>query len=56
MGLIDESYKMCGIKVLNGVIECIEDDGIVIKVSYGTSMGNTLDHYRNIPLCHMTYG
>ncbi|MNP83162.1 hypothetical protein D3C76_1820260 [compost metagenome] len=38
------------------VIQEIGEDGTVGQVSYGTGMGVTLDDYRSIPLCPMTYG
>ena len=43
-------------KALEGVIKNIADDGTVLNVSYGTGMGETLQAYRDIPICPMTYG
>ena len=56
MGCIDEKYRETGLKALKCVIDNISGDGTVENVSYGTGMGRDLDHYRNIPLCPMTYG
>ena len=56
LGLIDEKFKAVGEKALAFVLENIDDNGIVQNVSYGTGMGHDLDHYRNIPICPMTYG
>lgn len=55
-GYIGNHYRSIGEKALKCVIENIEPDGTVDGVSYGTGMGYDLDHYRNIPLCPMTYG
>lgn len=55
-GYVDKKYKYIGEKALEAVINRINDDGEVTEVSYGTGMGNTLDDYREIPLCAMTYG
>lgn len=55
-GYIDKKYEKIGIKAVKGVLDCIDDDGVVSKVSYGTGMGDSLDHYRNIPLCPQLYG
>ncbi len=55
-GYIDEHYREIGKKALQCVVDNIGEDGTVEKVSYGTGMGRDLDHYRNIPLCPMTYG
>lgn len=56
LGLIDEKYKEIGIKALNYVIDNVAEDGEVQNVSYGTGMGRTLEAYRVIPICPMTYG
>jgi unsaturated rhamnogalacturonyl hydrolase len=55
-GYIDEKYKTVGEKALNAVIENISNDGTVEQVSYGTGMGSDLNHYKNIPICPITYG
>lgn len=55
-GYISEKYKTMGEKALVCVVKNIGEDGTVENVSYGTGMGRNLEHYRNIPLCPMTYG
>ena len=55
-GYIDKKYAVIGHKALQAVISKIAEDGTVEEISYGTGMGRDLDHYRNIPLCPMTYG
>jgi len=56
LGLIDKKYKEIGVKALNYLIDNVAEDGEVQNVSYGTGMGKTLDAYRVIPICPMTYG
>lgn len=56
LGYIDKKYEDIGIKAVKGILNCVDDDGVVNKVSYGTGMGDTLDHYRNIPICPELYG
>lgn len=55
-GYIDKKYEKTGLKALKGLIECIDENGVVGKVSYGTGIGYTLDDYRNIPICPQLYG
>ncbi len=55
-GYIDEKYKETGLKALEGVLNCIDDDGTVKQVSYGTGMGKTLEDYRKIPITPQLYG
>lgn len=56
MGLLPEKYKEMADRAVEGVIREIAEDGTVGQVSYGTGMGRTLQHYRDIPLCPMAYG
>ena len=56
IGLLDEKYKPMALKAVDAVIKNIDNDGTVLNVSYGTGMGKTLQHYRDIPICPMTYG
>lgn len=56
MKLLDEKYFECAMRAVDGVMDQIRDDGTVEGVSYGTGMGRTLDHYREIPICPMAYG
>jgi len=55
-GYIDKKYAEIGKKALIGVLECVEKDGTVNKVSYGTGVSKNPEDYKNIPLCPMTYG
>lgn len=56
LGYIDKKYHAAGIKALECVMNNISDDGTVENVSYGTGMGKTKQHYKDIPICPMTYG
>lgn len=57
MGLVDEKYRACAEKALQPILDCIDDTGVVQKVSYGTPMGReTKDFYRQIPIKSMPYG
>ena len=56
LGLVDKKFKSVGDKALEFVMKNIDENGAVQNVSYGTGMGSDFDHYRNIPLCPMTYG
>ena len=56
MGLIGQQYKDMGDKALKYLKENITAEGVVENVSYGTGMGHTLEDYKKIPLCSMTYG
>ena len=56
MNIIDEKYKDYAMKAINGVIGCIDEDGTVNNVSYGTAVGHTIQEYKDIPMCNMAYG
>ncbi|MCR4940726.1 MAG: glycoside hydrolase family 88 protein [Treponemataceae bacterium] len=57
MGLIGDEYRACAEKALEPILDCIDDEGVVHKVSYGTPMGRlTKDFYRQIPIRSMPYG
>jgi unsaturated rhamnogalacturonyl hydrolase len=55
-GYLSDQYLLIGLKALEGVVEEIEDNGVLQKVSYGTPVGMNKDFYKNIPLSPMTYG
>lgn len=54
--LIDEQFNKCAYKAINALYDCVDENGTVDKCSYGTGMGNTLDFYKEIPICPMSYG
>ncbi|SDM16841.1 unsaturated rhamnogalacturonyl hydrolase [Franzmannia pantelleriensis] len=53
---IDSGYYGVAEKAVAAVVENINADGELQKVSFGTAMGEDLDYYRNIPLTSMPYG
>lgn len=55
-GYIDDKFYEIGQKALVGVIEQINNEGIVDGVSYGTPVFNSIEEYKNIPICPMPYG
>ncbi|MGG1516558.1 glycoside hydrolase family 88 protein [Paenibacillus oryzisoli] len=56
MGYIPDKYRECGMKGLNAILERISEDGTVTEVSYGTAISDSLEDYRVVPICPMTYG
>lgn len=56
MGILSEEYHEMAMKAAKGVIDNIAEDGTVLNVSYGTGVGKTLQDYRDVPICPMTYG
>lgn len=57
MGLVEESYAECARKALVPILDCINEDGIVEQVSYGTAMGRvTKQFYKEIEIKSMPYG
>ena len=55
-GYIDSRFRQMGERALAYITANIGPDGTLGQVSYGTGMGRDLEHYKNIPLCPMTYG
>lgn len=56
-GLIDRRYEACAFRALAPILDCIDDEGIVRQVSYGTAMGRkTKAFYKQIPIRPMPYG
>ncbi len=56
LGYLDGSYAECGMKALEAIVRNINGSGELANVSYGTNVGRTLQHYRDIPLVKMHYG
>lgn len=55
-GYLDVRYRECGEKALEAVISNINSEGELLRVSYGTNVGRTLEHYKKISLSKMHYG
>ena len=56
MGVLDDSYRECAEKAIDGILREIKEDGSVQKVSAGTSIGMDAEHYKNIMIAPMAYG
>lgn len=57
MGLVNPSYEACARKALAPVLSCIDKEGVVHQVSYGTPMGReSVQFYKDIELRPMPYG
>ena len=41
---------------MKAILENIDEDGTVLKVSGGTGMGMDAEHYKNILIAPMAYG
>ena len=55
-GWIEPRYGYVAMKGVNAIEACIDEDGILQRVSAGTCVGNTLDYYREIPISPQPYG
>lgn len=57
MGLLPSEYMECAQKAAAAILVCIEKDGTVGQVSYGTPMGReSKDFYKQIEIKPMPYG
>ncbi|WVF71845.1 hypothetical protein IAT40_006654 [Kwoniella sp. CBS 6097] len=52
----DAAYLKSAELALSGVINCIQPDGEVSQVSFGTGMGHDLQFYKDIAITPMPYG
>ncbi|CDH48809.1 glycosyl hydrolase family [Lichtheimia corymbifera JMRC:FSU:9682] len=53
---ISKEYKDIALNAIKGVIDNINDQGELEKVSFGTPVGDTRQFYKEIPLTSMPYG
>lgn len=53
---IGQEYKETAYKAIQGIVEEINEDGSLQKVSVGTGMGDSLDFYKAIKITTMPYG
>ena len=56
LGILSKDYETSANKAIEALLDCVNEQGIVEKCSYGTGMGMTLQDYRDIPICPMPYG
>lgn len=55
-GYLDSGYRECGVRALKAIASGINGEGELLQVSYGTNVGRTMEHYKEIPLSKMHYG
>ncbi|WP_051475729.1 glycoside hydrolase family 88 protein [Bacillus sp. J37] len=53
---IGQEYKGVAYKAIKGIVEEINEDGALQKVSVGTGMGDSLEFYKEIKITTMPYG
>jgi unsaturated rhamnogalacturonyl hydrolase len=51
-----EEFRTAAIKAVKVVLERISEEGELLDVSFGTAMGHTLQHYKDIDRMSMPYG
>ena len=56
MGILGDEYRECALKAVSAILENIDSDGTVLRVSGGTGMGYDKEHYKNILIAPMAYG
>ena len=56
LGLLDESFMECARRAVAGICGQVAEDGTVLGVSAGTTIGYDADHYKNIIVRPMAYG
>ncbi|CAN8100740.1 unnamed protein product [Discula destructiva] len=49
-------YDKTALKAVNAVLESVDEQGELRNTSFGTAMGTTLTHYKDIPITSMPYG
>ncbi|KAK7739071.1 hypothetical protein SLS53_005969 [Cytospora paraplurivora] len=49
-------YDAATVRAIKAVLDNVNADGELISTSFGTAMGNTLQHYKDIPVTSMPYG
>jgi unsaturated rhamnogalacturonyl hydrolase len=49
-------YRDVGLRAIKGVLSKINEDGELLNTSFGTGMGDDLQHYKNIARTSMPYG
>ncbi|KAI1453939.1 glycoside hydrolase family 105 protein [Annulohypoxylon moriforme] len=53
---IGKEYEVVALKAIQAVLDNIDADGELLNTSFGTGMGHTLQHYKDIPITSMPYG
>jgi len=55
-GYISKEYLEPAVRAIKAVLGKINPEGELLEVSFGTAMGHTLQHYKDIALTSMPYG
>jgi unsaturated rhamnogalacturonyl hydrolase len=53
---IGPEYMEPAVRAIKAVMGKISEEGELLEVSFGTAMGHTLQHYKDIALTSMPYG
>ncbi|KAF1813878.1 glycosyl hydrolase [Eremomyces bilateralis CBS 781.70] len=53
---IGREYEEVAVKAVKAILERISVDGELLDTSFGTGMGHTFQHYKDIPRTSMPYG
>ncbi|EOO01945.1 putative glycosyl hydrolase family 88 protein [Phaeoacremonium minimum UCRPA7] len=53
---IGKDFESVAIKAIKAVLDNIDASGELLNTSFGTAMGTTLQHYKDIPITSMPYG
>lgn len=53
---ISHEYEEVAIRAVRAVLERINPEGELLGVSFGTTVGHDLQHYKDVPLTSMPYG
>lgn len=56
LGILDSSYQVCADRAIAAICDHVAEDGTVLQVSAGTSMGYDAEHYKKIAIMPMAYG
>lgn len=56
LGYLAPQWRPVGLRAADAVRQQIDGDGLLQGVSYGTALGNDLDHYRRIAVRPTAYG
>ncbi|KAL2018598.1 hypothetical protein VTK56DRAFT_568 [Thermocarpiscus australiensis] len=53
---IGKEHEAVALRAVKAVLDNIDADGELLNTSFGTAMGATLQHYKDIPITSMPYG
>ncbi|MGU3576641.1 glycoside hydrolase family 105 protein [Brucellaceae bacterium C25G] len=56
LGMGNEEWREAGLRAVRALLANIDENGVVLNVSYGTRMGHDLQFYKDIPIQPTGYG